>query len=223
MRYLFFDVECSNCFNNIGKICEVGYIITDDNFNILQQKDILLNPGNKKEDRFCLINRKKQNRDIHLAHEENDYLAYKEAPFYDDYYENLKYLFTQNDITIFGFSCIHDMVYILQNNERSGNEIFQFDSVDIQKILSIYNYGTSKKQEGLEKTFKAMFPQNNRLIAHRPDCDAIMRMMILKKICEDLEMNIHTIIHEYPQCIITHAEAVHKRKIIKSKRIVPKS
>lgn len=38
MRYLFFDIECCN-----GRdICEFGYIITDDKFNILEKKILQL-------------------------------------------------------------------------------------------------------------------------------------------------------------------------------------
>lgn len=44
MRLLFFDIECANHYNGKGKICEVGYIITDEKFNILARKDIPINP-----------------------------------------------------------------------------------------------------------------------------------------------------------------------------------
>ena len=29
-RYLFFDVECANCFNGKGKLCSFGYVLTDE-------------------------------------------------------------------------------------------------------------------------------------------------------------------------------------------------
>lgn len=29
MNYLFFDIECSNCFGGRGKICEFGYMLTN--------------------------------------------------------------------------------------------------------------------------------------------------------------------------------------------------
>lgn len=38
MRYLFFDIECCNGRN----ICEFGYVITDDKFNILEKKILQL-------------------------------------------------------------------------------------------------------------------------------------------------------------------------------------
>ena len=34
MKYLFFDIECANRLN---KICEFGYVLTDENFNILKK------------------------------------------------------------------------------------------------------------------------------------------------------------------------------------------
>lgn len=38
MRYLFFDIECCNGRN----ICEFGYVITNDKFNILEKKILQL-------------------------------------------------------------------------------------------------------------------------------------------------------------------------------------
>ena len=40
MRYLFFDIECSE-----GKsMCSFGYVLTDEKFRILEKDDILMNP-----------------------------------------------------------------------------------------------------------------------------------------------------------------------------------
>ncbi len=47
MNYLFFDIECSNCFGGHGKICSLGYVLADSRFNVLEQKDILVNPKSK--------------------------------------------------------------------------------------------------------------------------------------------------------------------------------
>ena len=30
MKYLFFDIECSNCYDKEGKICEFGYTILNE-------------------------------------------------------------------------------------------------------------------------------------------------------------------------------------------------
>ena len=54
MKYLFFDIECSNCFGGKNKICEIGYVLTDENFNLILKEDIPISPGDKnnKENRF---------------------------------------------------------------------------------------------------------------------------------------------------------------------------
>ena len=29
MNFVFYDVECANCYNGKGKLCSFGYVITD--------------------------------------------------------------------------------------------------------------------------------------------------------------------------------------------------
>ena len=57
MRYLAFDIECCD-----GKhICEFGYVITDEKFNISEKSVITINP----ESKFTLIGRS-NDRDLKL-------------------------------------------------------------------------------------------------------------------------------------------------------------
>ena len=48
LKYLFFDIECSNCFGKNPKICEFGYVLTDENFKVIQSDSIPISPGRKK-------------------------------------------------------------------------------------------------------------------------------------------------------------------------------
>ena len=48
MKYLFFDLECSNCYGGVGKVCEFGAVITDEHFNILKEISIPMSPGKKQ-------------------------------------------------------------------------------------------------------------------------------------------------------------------------------
>ena len=45
MKYLFFDIECSNCFNGIGKMCEFGYVLTDESLRVMKSGEIPMSPG----------------------------------------------------------------------------------------------------------------------------------------------------------------------------------
>ena len=204
MRYLFFDVECSNYFNEIGKICEIGYIITDENLNIIpnQKVDIIINPG--KDGRFFLKGRRRR-ADLHLFHEANDYEAYKNSPNYEFFYDNIKFLFTQKDLRIFGFAVDGDMRCISQNNKRYSLPDFSFDGIDVQKFLALYKDGKIRNQRGLEATFIEMCPKYvGKVIPHKPDDDALMTMLILKKMCSDLCMTVEEMVLAYPECITTH-------------------
>ena len=73
MRYLFFDIECCNGRN----ICEFGYVITDDNFNILEKKDFIINPENK----FNLTGRP-DGRDLYLFYPESTYYRSNNFPYF---------------------------------------------------------------------------------------------------------------------------------------------
>lgn len=76
MRYLFFDIECCNGRN----ICKFSYVINDDKFNILEKKDIIINPENK----FNLTGRS-DSRDSYLYYPKSTYYkSYKFPHFYDD-------------------------------------------------------------------------------------------------------------------------------------------
>ena len=47
MKYVFFDIECACVYKNTAKICAFGYVLTDENFQVLAQEDILINPKGK--------------------------------------------------------------------------------------------------------------------------------------------------------------------------------
>ena len=44
MEFLFFDVECANCFGGVGKMCSFGYVLVDSEFNVIETDDIVMNP-----------------------------------------------------------------------------------------------------------------------------------------------------------------------------------
>ena len=47
MNFVFFDVECANCYNSQSKICSFGYVVTDENFKVLKKEDILIDPNSE--------------------------------------------------------------------------------------------------------------------------------------------------------------------------------
>ena len=45
MKYLFFDLEYASQKGGTSKICEFGYVVTDENFNILEKDNLIINPN----------------------------------------------------------------------------------------------------------------------------------------------------------------------------------
>ena len=73
MKYLIFDIECCD-----GKhICEFGYVLIDEDFNVLERDCITINPEHK----FKLAGREKES-DISLAFSEE---VYYNSPKFDFY------------------------------------------------------------------------------------------------------------------------------------------
>ena len=64
MRYLFFDIECCDGVH----ICEFGYVITDESFNITDKNFWTINP----EAKFNLTGRK-DGKDMKLFFPESKY------------------------------------------------------------------------------------------------------------------------------------------------------
>ena len=82
MNYCFFDIECANCFGGKGKICSFGYVITDEQFNILEKKDIVINPRSS----FNL------GPDLKLAYTKSEF---RQAAPFPDYYDEIGALLQQ--------------------------------------------------------------------------------------------------------------------------------
>lgn len=64
MNYLFYDIECANSFGGTGKICSFGYVLTNENFEVITEDDVLINP-NDKWDWYVLKNMRSLRRKRH--------------------------------------------------------------------------------------------------------------------------------------------------------------
>ena len=102
MNYLFLDMECSNG----NDICSFGYVLADENFNVLQQNDVLINP----ESKFVLTNRA-GTQGISLAYDKDEFYA---APKFPDRYEFIKSLVENPENFVVGFAVSNDAGTVFQ-------------------------------------------------------------------------------------------------------------
>ena len=181
MEYLFFDIECANCFDNIGKICEFGYVLVDKNFNIKEQENILVNP-NSVFDRYVL--------DKMLAYKEYEYKCH---PKYPEVYSKIKSLFNDN-VMVFGHTVDADAKYINDENKRYNLPFFDFQFYDVMYIYKEFS-GNEQKQ-GLSKIAKEL-NCTPPIHEHRALDDSITTMNVLKAIVDKTNLIPEELVDKY--------------------------
>lgn len=175
MKYLFFDIECANCFKEQGKICEFGYVETDEKFNEIASDEYLINPDAP----FDWYVMKKM-----LAYPKELYLSKSKYP---TYFPQIKALFEDEEIAIFGHTVDADAKYLNDEAKRYNLPFFNYTFYDVKEMYSAY--ANSKKGVSLEK-IGDILGSKNRGHAHRAIDDARSTMLAAKKMCETLEMNL---------------------------------
>lgn len=179
MKYLFFDIECSNCFNGIGKMCEFGYVLTDENFNVLKKDDIPMSPGEGRGNRFHLKGRKNE-KDLELAY---DYDFYFTQPEFPHFYERIKALMEDPDTTCFAYSMDNDIPHLHHSCTRYKLRPFKYVCYDVQQFVAAYL--EKKGQMSLFNACKSIVGPNSvvKLQEHLSRDDAEMEKLIFDAIC----------------------------------------
>ena len=217
MKYLFFDVECSNCHNGIGKLCEFGYVLTDEKFNIISKDDIPMSPGKGKKYEFDLTNRKGE-QDIILAY---DYAFYYSQPEFPAFYSRIKKLMCDKDTICFAYSMGNDIRHIHNTCERYKLEPFNYECYDVQMMVAAYL--EQKGQMKLEVACKEIVGPSSLigLEEHLSRDDARMEMMIFEAICVLERKDSTTLLNESSFARTNSVEFVNRiRERSRSKNLI---
>lgn len=185
MRYLFFDIECCNGKN----ICEFGYVITDDKFNILEKKDITINP----ETKFNLTGRP-NGRDLYLYYPESTYYkSYKFPHFYDD----IKEIIEHPDQLIVGHAISNDAGFLRIACRRYKLEPINFKFADSQRMFS--EFTNIRKSISLETAGENLNVEKPKYL-HKSDDDSELTMNLVKGMCEQLDCTLEELIELCDSC-----------------------
>lgn len=182
--YLFFDIECANCFNGEGKMCSFGYILTDAEFNILDSQDLVMNPETEFD--WYLFSNK---NGCSLAYSKDYFRMQRPFP---DYYKGIKNLMTAPSRKVIGFSSKNDLGFMVTACERYDFPVFNFATYDIAKILEKYE-GKSKKLQEWVDYFNI---EKSNLVAHKSCDDAKMTMLVLKELCKKNNVTIDELLEK---------------------------
>lgn len=169
-KLVFFDIECAKRTRDYSAICSFGYVITDLKFNVLESRDILINPEagfNKKLFR--------EYSDCRLGYSKNEF---KRQPNFPKQYEIIKKILLTPKALVVGFAVAHDIDYLLNTCKRYDLASIRFETFDIRSFLKTY-MGISASLEG---SLSQMGVDVSDLTWHK-SCDDAMATMRLFKAC----------------------------------------
>lgn len=183
MKFLFFDLECACTLKGgRGVICEFGYVLTDEKFEV-QKRDVLLINPEKPFEKYVIENM--------LAFKREDYEA---APDFAARYEEIKALFGEEGVTVVGHTTDVDAQYLNFASKRYGLPYINFGFYDLKQI---YKHRKKVKQGvGLESIVKALRLDFGGHV-HRSDDDAYATMLAVKELCRLSEIDGAALFTEY--------------------------
>ena len=186
MKYLFFDIECANCYQNCAKIFSLGYVVTDENFNILHDKeDVLINP----RDRFDWYVAKKM-----MAYPRE---IFKDMPPFPDFYDRFREMFEDEDTMVIGYAVTNDVHFLHDDCKRYGLAPYTYKFYDVQQLYARQPVNnTAKNLEDSLLSWCNVEAEN----LHRSDEDAYNTMLIMKAIAEYHGTNIPGLMEMFPDC-----------------------
>ena len=176
MNYLFFDIECAD--GGKSTICSFGYVIADMDFNVLEQRDILINP----ESEFCLGNRGKQDG-ISLAYPEETFLR---APTFDKVYDEIKALLESKEHYVVGHAVENDIKFLNMTCKRYGMPPLEFEYFDTQRTYRDLKGNT--QPISLQNALKEL-DIDCEVVHHRSDEDAKAAMLVLRALLQRASKN----------------------------------
>lgn len=194
--FLFFDCECANCYDGVGKICSFGYVLTDEDFSVIESEDVIINP--EAEFDWYLLSPKNS---CHLAYSK-DYFRIK--PNFASYYKSIKKLLTTGDRYIAGFSVGNDIGFVNSACERYELPYIQFRALDLEKLLN-RTFDCKKK---LSEWVEFMKYDVSHLQSHKSVDDAMMTMYCLKYLAEKTGKKGEEIIKENSDLFISNEQII---------------
>ncbi len=183
MKYLFFDTECANCFEGAGKICELGYLLTEENFSVIKKGEFIINPGAEFDKKGFAM------RKIKLTYPYAEYYKKKKFPAF---FDEIKSMFTEDNLLVVGHGTHFDAKYLLQECERYGLTPFDYSFVDTQEIVKkLYDRETKLR---LIELYSEFFPEDAHEQMHSGVDDAFMTAEVLRHVIEDKGISIADIV-----------------------------
>ena len=184
MKCLFFDLEMASCYGSKSKICEFGFVVVDENFEVLERGNYIINPNiNKKDwDWYALKNILTRKREFYE----------KEKDFTFFYYKILKLI---NSVDyVFGHSIGGDAKALNDECKRYHFPSIDFTFYDVKDFFK--DYSGAKEDISVTNILKSLQVEGDSN-EHDAEADAYNTMLAFKAICEKQS---RTMLEEVKMC-----------------------
>jgi DNA polymerase III epsilon subunit-like protein len=172
MNLVFFDIECAGVHKTYAKICAFGYVMCDEKFNIIEKRDILINP----KGRFELTDRR-GDKGIVLPY---NYDEFKNYPKFSAVYPEIKALLENKDNVVIGHAVLNDVKYLNLETKRFRLPSFKFSFADSQMFF-MASINDFSRQFGLEFIAQELGVE---FTPHRAADDAYATMKVVEAMCK---------------------------------------
>ena len=183
MNYLFFDIECANNHDCTGKVCEFGYVLTDESLSVLEKDIFLINPDSVFEQYV-----------IHkiISYKVSDY---KKSPKYPEVYEkHIKSLLNMPNTVYVGHGVVNDIKFLFDESKRYSLPEPSLDAIDASIIWQRYH--KEKGQRNLKKLVTELGIGNPKAI-HNSEYDALMTLEYIRLLCQKSGMSLSDLASKY--------------------------
>lgn len=184
IKYLFYDLEFATSLGGESKICEFGYVITDEAFNVIERDNLIINPEITRKDWDIRVVKKILRRNIG---------EYENKPSFYSYYDTIKEIITSSDYVV-GHTIDGDAKALCDDCLRYGLRSIDYDFYDVKELYK--EYTNSKCDIALVKILEELNIQGETKI-HDAETDAYNTMLALKGILDKLNITFQDLIVKF--------------------------
>jgi len=180
-QYLFFDLEFASTTNS-HKICEFGYVITDNNFRIIEKNNLIINP-------HFDIRKWDENALQILTRKQKDYENGKK---FSKYYSRIKNLF-KNKKYIFGHTTYIDAIALNQECKRYNLDSINYKFYDIRDLICLFlNLDKDISLKNMVKRLNI----NETYKFHDAENDSYYTMKVLEKMISNKNLSLKEVLKD---------------------------
>lgn len=186
MRFLFFDLEYATSRGGECKICEFGYVVTNEQFRVIERENLIINPNIDRSEWDYRVVRTILTRTIK---------EYEQNPIFTYYYDRIVRLIKGADFVI-GHSLDGDAKALNDECKRYELPSIDYEFYDVK--LFYKQFANTTKDTGVLDILKQLNIKGEEN-AHDAETDAFNTMLELKGMLESLETSLQELIDLCPE------------------------